>query len=113
MIKMSDDNYTKVLKLCRTIIKEEFEPCGLRDLVEDRILELVQEWKRRKTVAEKEGRTIGSLKLIYYDLIRGVNKANSDSKRYGKDKCEYLMRALSLPPTVKGGLGYWTIASWQ
>ena len=64
-------------------------------------------------MAEKEGRTIGGLQLIYYDLLRLVNMAEANSKRYGKDKYEYLMRALSLPPTVKSGLGYWTIVFWQ
>jgi non-homologous end joining protein Ku len=109
---MSDDNYKKVLDQCKAIIEAEFAPCGLKDLVEERILELVREWEKRKAIAEKDGRMIGGLGAIFMDLERAVEKAKADSKKSGRDECEHLMIGLSLPYTRRGGLGYWSIRMW-
>jgi hypothetical protein len=109
---MSYENYEKVLEKCKYYIKE-FEPCGLRGDVERRILELVQEWEKRKADGERKGKLIGGLETICMDLLRAVKKAEADSKNFGKNKCEYFRKWLSLPFTEKGGLGYWASQMWQ
>ncbi len=74
--------YEELLEICKTIIEERFVPCGLKNAVEKRIFELFQEWKKRKSEAERKGKTIGGLKVIFKDLLRAVNKAEADSKRF-------------------------------
>jgi hypothetical protein len=76
-------------------------------------LELVQEWERRKSEADKEGKQIGGLKVISWDLERAFWKAKADSKKSGKNMCEYFERWLSIPYCKKGGLGYWSTRFWQ
>ena len=109
---MSREDYNRVLEKCKRCI-EEFEPCGLRGDVERRVLELVQEWEKRKADAERKGKLIGGLEVICSDLLRAVEKAEVDSKNFGKSKCEYFRKWLSLPFTKKGGLGYWASRMWQ
>ena len=71
---MSNENYEKVLKQCKEYIKTEFEPCGLKDDVERRIFELVQEWEKRQAEAEKRGEKIGGLGVIFIDVERAFGK---------------------------------------
>ena len=109
---MSNENYERVLEQCKHFIKE-FERCGLRDDVERRIFELVQEWEKRNSYAEKKGKLIGGLGTIYMDLKRAVRKADTDSKKFGTQNCEYFRKWLSLPFTERGGLGYWASGWWK
>jgi len=110
---VSNKNYEKVLKQCEEYIKTEFEPCGLKDDVESRIFELVQEWEKRQAEAEERGEKIGGLGVIFIDLERAVWKADADSKRFGTQKCKYFRNWLSLPFSKPGGLGYWTLQMWN
>ena len=110
---MSNENYEKVLNQCKEYIKTEFEPCGLKDDVERRIFELVQEWEKRQAEAEKRGQQIGGLGVIFIDVERAVWKAYADSKKSGKNKCQYFRKWLSLPYIEPGGLGYWTLKMWK
>ena len=73
-------------------IKTEFEPCCLKDDVERRIFELVQESEKRQAGAEKRGEKIGGLGVIFVDLERAVWKADADSKRLGTWKCKYFRK---------------------
>jgi hypothetical protein len=109
---MSNENYEKILEISKYCINE-FEACGLGEEVRKRILELVQEWEKRKSEADKEGKQIGGLTVIFWDLERAVNKAKADSKKSGKSVCEYFERSLSIPYDQKGGLGYWSTRFWQ
>lgn len=110
---VSNENYEKVVKQCKEYIKTEFESCGLKDDVERRIFELVQEWEKRQAEAEKRGEKIGGLGVIFIDVERAVWKADADSKRFGTRKCKYFRRWLSLPFTKSGGLGYWALQMWK
>jgi len=113
---MSDElnsEFENLLNICRNIIETDFAPCGLEEKVINRIRELFLEWKRRKSQAELENRSIGGLNVVFYDLRRLVKKARSDSMRFGKPFCEYLEDALSKPYYVKGGLGYYSLSMWQ
>jgi len=86
---VSNENYEKVLKQCKEYIKTEFEPCGLKNDVERRIFELVQEWEKHQAEAEKKGKKIGGLGVIFSEVERAVWKADADSKRFGTRKCKY------------------------
>jgi len=109
---MPNENYEKILEICKGYIKE-FEACGLGEEVRKRILELVQEWERRKNEADKKGKQIGGLQVIFMDLERAFWKAKADSKKSGKSMCEYFEKGLSIPFYKKGGLGYWSTRMWQ
>jgi len=110
---VSNENYEKVLKQCKEYVKTEFEHCGLKDDVERRIFELVEEWEKRQAEAEERGEKIGGLGLIFIDVERAVWKANADSKRFGTPKCKYFRKWLNLPFTQPGGLGYWALQMWN
>jgi len=106
---MNDENYKKVLEECANIIKQDYAPCGLEADVKKRLLDLTQEWERRKENANKDGRRIGELETIFIDLFRAVNQAESNAKRFEKSKCEYLRNGLRTPFSKSGGLGFWTL----
>lgn len=97
---MSNENYEKVVEWCKELIKE-FESCGLKQNVLKRILELVQWLEKQKA----EGIWTGDFQIIFKDLLRAVDSAESLSKKYNKDKCEYFRKWLSLPFTEKKGFG--------
>jgi len=109
---MSNENYEKILEISKYYI-EEFEACGLGEEIRKRILELVQEWERRKSEADKKGKQIGGLKVIFRELEKVVYEAEANSKKSGKSVCEYFERSLSIPYYKKGGLGYWSTRFWQ
>jgi len=95
------ENYEKVLNLCKVMIEQDYAPCGLEEDVKKRLLELTQELERR-------GRR--GFNIISVDVFRAVNQAESYEKRFKKrTKCEYLKRGLQIPFNKPGGLGYWTL----
>lgn len=108
-----DPEYIELLKVCKEIIDRGFAPCGLKDAVEERIRKLVMEWKRRKAEAEKRGKIIGGLMVIFRELLKVVEEAEYYSKRYGKPVCKYLDEKLSCPYYKKGCLGYVSLTYWQ
>jgi hypothetical protein len=95
------ENYKKVLDLCKIMIERDYAPCGLEAGIKKRLLELTQELERR-------GRT--GFAILFKDIFRAVNQAESNEKRFGiKTKCEYLKRGLEIPFDNPGGLGYWAL----
>jgi hypothetical protein len=103
-----NEQYEEVLGWCKKYIETEFAPCGLKDAVERRILELVQVWKEKKA----KGILKNGKMLIFRDIHRAVWKAKADSKKFGKHKCEYFRKWLSIPFTKPRGLGHWTLRMW-
>lgn len=104
-----NENYGKILELCKVIIERAYAPCGLEQDIKKRLLDLTLEWERRKEKASKEGNTIGGLNVIFTDVKRAVNQAKQNEKRFGKPRCYYLRRGLQIQPSEHGGLGYWSI----
>jgi len=102
----------ELLEECRVIINRDFAPCGLKEDVEKRIHELYEEWKEAKAKADREGKTIGGLKVIFSDLLRAVRFAKEQARKSGKTECYYLRKWLEIPPTSKGGLGYYSKSMW-
>ena len=105
-----EKEYEELLKRCEVIIKEEYAPCGLENEVKQRIKDILQELEKRKRIAQAKGRDIGGHKLIFSDLLRAVNQAKADSKRFRKPLCYYLKKGFEKAPTEKGGLGYWFLS---
>ena len=101
-----NENYGKILELCKVMIERDYAPCGLEDDIKKRLLDLTLDWERRKEKASKEGKEIGGLKVFFIDVLRAVNQATQNAKRF-KPKCYYLRRGLEIPPSQPGGLGYW------
>ena len=104
-----NENYRKILELCRVIIEQDYAPCGLEDDIKKRLLDLTLDWERRKEKASREGKEIGGLNVIFMDVYRAVNQATQNQKRFGKPKCYYLRRGLQIQPSQHGGLGYYFI----
>jgi hypothetical protein len=77
------------------------------------LLELVQEWERRKLKADNEGKGLGKLNVILMDVLRAVNQADSNAKRFGKPVCYYLERGLKTRAGEPGGLGTWSYSMWE
>jgi len=69
------ENYEKVLNLCKVMIERDYAPCGLEEDVKKRLLELTQELERR-------GRR--GFNIISVDVFRAVNQAESYEKRFKK-----------------------------
>lgn len=107
-----NENYKKILELCKVVIDRDYAPCGLKEEVERRLLELTLEWERRKEKADKEGKEIGGLSVILYDLLRATERAESDERRFGKHKCRYLRRGLQLQLGEQGALGNYSLSMW-
>ncbi len=103
-----NENYGKILELCKVMIERDYAPCGLEDDIKKRLLDLTLDWERRKEKASKEEKAIGGLNVIFIDVYRAVNQAKANEKRFGKPKCYYLRRGLQIPPSQHGGLGYWS-----
>ena len=108
-----DPRLAELLANCRKIIESYFTPCGLADQATQRIRELFNEWIRRYEISAREGRTIGSFMVIFYDLLRLVRLAQANSERYNRPYCEYLRRALERSYHERGGFGYYSIRMWQ
>lgn len=100
-----NENYKKVLELCKVLIEKNYAPCGLEDEVKKRLLELTLEWEKRKEKADREGKTIGGLGVLRMDVSRAVGKAGSDAKKSGKSKCYYLRQGVQIPVGKPGALG--------
>ncbi|RLG02529.1 MAG: hypothetical protein DRN61_06320 [Thaumarchaeota archaeon] len=113
MAGSEDPRLVELLEICKVVIERDFAPCGLREEVIERVKELFAEWKRKREKAAREGRTIGGVKVIFYDLLRLVEMARANSERHGKPFCEYLSRALKKSYHEKGGLGYYSIKMWK
>ncbi len=103
-----NENYGKILELCKVMIERDYTPCGLEDDIKKRLLELTLDWERRKEKAIRESKEIGGLNVIFMDVYRAVNQATVNEKRFGKPECYYLRRGLQIPPDQHGGLGYWS-----
>lgn len=110
---MMNEDLEELLEECRVIIDRDFARCGLKEDVEKRIFELYEEWKKAKTRAEKEGRTIGGLKIVFKDLLRAVDLAKELAKKHETSECYYLRKWLRIPPTTEGGLGYYSKSMWR
>lgn len=108
-----NENYKKILERCKVIIERDYATCGLGDSIKERLLVLTLEWEGRKEKASKEGKTIGGLGIIFYDILRAVWQAKSNEKRWGKPKCYYLRHGLQIQPSEHGGLGYWSRSMWE
>ena len=106
---MEKESYKTVLELCKVVIARDYAPCGLENDVKKRLRELILEWEKRKKKADKEGRKIGGVGIIFKDIYRAVRQAESNTKRYRKSKCYYLERGLRIPLDKPGGLGYWSL----
>ncbi len=104
-----NENYGKILGLCKVMIERDYAPCGLEDAIKKRLLDLTLDWEGRKEKASKEDKEIGGLKVFFIDVCRAVNQATQNEKRFGKPKCYYLRRGLQIQPGQRGGLGYWAI----
>lgn len=102
-----NENYVKVLELCKVIIEQDYVPCNLENEIKKRLLDLVLDWEKRKEKADREGKEIGGLNLLFFDVLRAVNQATGNEKRFGKSKCYYLKRGLQIPSNKRGGFGYW------
>jgi len=89
-----NENYANVLELCRRIIESNFRPCGLEEDIKNRIYELTLQWKRDKEKAEREGREIGGLSMIFKGLLKSWRQAEGLAKRWQKDVCYYLRMSL-------------------
>lgn len=105
-----ETNYVHILELCEVVIQQEYAPCGLENAIKKRLLDLTHEWEKRKRKADEQGKAIDGLHLIARDVFRAVGKAEANEKRFGKPRCLYLKRGLEIPPSQKGGLGYWFLA---
>ena len=113
MAGSEDPRLVELLEICKVVIERDFAPYSLREEIIERVKELFAEWKRKREQAAKEGRTIGGVKVIFYDLLRLVDMAHANSERHGKPFCEYLRRALEKPYHERGGLGYYSIKMWE
>jgi hypothetical protein len=102
-LQISNENYVKTVELCKELIKQ-FELCELKQDVLKRIYELVLWLEKQKS----NGIWKGGFQIIFTDLLRAADSAESLSDRGHRDKCYYFRKWLSLPFTEKGGLGYWT-----
>ena len=105
-----NENYGKILELCKVMIERDYAPCSLEDDIKKRLLDLTLDWERRKEKASKKGKAIGGLHLIFDDVLRAVNQAEQNEKRFGKPRCYYLRRGLEIQPSQHGGLGYWSFS---
>lgn len=95
------ENYRKVLNLCKVVIEQHYTPCGLEKEIKKRLLELTQELERRGK---------GGFNIIFKDVLRAVYLARSNAEKGKKTECEYLKRGLQIPFDKPGGLGYWTLS---
>lgn len=113
MTGSEDPRLVELLEICKVVIERDFAPCGLREQAIERIKELFAEWQRRCERAVREGRAIGGVKVVFFDLLRLVELARANSERYGRPFCKYLRRALEKPYHEKGGLGYYSTRMWE
>jgi len=84
------------------VIERNFASC-LRGQLIKQVKEFFAERRRRYERATKEGRTIGDVKVIFYDLPRLVEMAHTNSRRHGRPFCEYLKESLGKTYHEKGG----------
>lgn len=89
-----NENYAKVLELCRKIIENDIKSCGLEEDFKNRIYELTLQWERLEEKAEREGREIGGLSVIFKRLLKSWRQAGGLAKTYKKDVCHYLRMSL-------------------
>ena len=80
MVGSEDPRLVELLEICKVVIERDFAPCGLREQVVERVKELFAEWQRRYERVVREGRTIGGVKVIFFDLLRLVELARANSK---------------------------------
>jgi len=101
-----NENFQYVLKISRYLIENEYKPCGLEEDLKERLYELILIWERLKEKASSEGRQIGGLKVLFFDLNRAIEKARADERRFQKKtKCEYLKKGLETPICNPGAFG--------
>lgn len=105
-----ESSYAHILELCEVVIQQEYAPYGLENAIKKRLLDLTHEWEKRKRKADEQGKAIGGLDLIVRDVFRAVGHAEANEKRFVKPRYLYLKRGLEIPPSQKGGLGYWFLA---
>jgi len=108
-----NENYQKILELCKVMIERDYAPCGLEDDIKKRLLGLTLEIERRNEKASKEGKATRGFNIIFSDVLRAVNLAEQNAKRFGKPKCYYLRQGLQIPPCQPGGLGHWALSFRQ
>jgi len=108
-----NENYKKLLESCKVIIERDYAPCGLEEDIKKRLLDLTLEWERRKENANKENKMIGGLRVVFLDLLRAVNQAKSNTKRFQKPKCYYLKRGLQIKCGEPGWLGNYSCSMWE
>jgi len=87
-------NYEKVIDWCKKILEDVIRNCDLEEDFKDRLYELTLDWQRLKEKAEREGREIGGLKVIFMGLLKSTEQATGLAKRYNKDVCHYLRISL-------------------
>ena len=61
-------NYEKVIDWCKKILEDVIRNCDLEEDFTNRLYELTLDWQRLKENAEREGREIGGLKVIFMGL---------------------------------------------
>ena len=103
-----NENFQFILNMCRYLIENEYKPCGLEQSIKKRLYELILIWEKNKKRATMEGREIGGLQALFTDVLRAVEKARADERRFKKrTKCQYLKKGVETPIGEVGALGNW------
>lgn len=101
-------NYEKVLDWCKKILEDSIRSCGLEEDFRNRLYELTLDWERLKEKAEREGREIGGLMVIFMGLLKSTEQAIGLAKKFNKDVCHYLRMSLR-----NKWLEHWCYSMWK
>jgi hypothetical protein len=91
---MANENYEKIVELCKKILEDIRQECNLEEDFKKRLYELTLEWERRKEKVFRENKEIGDLRVIFIGLLKTINQAEGLAKYYNKDVCYYLEMSL-------------------
>jgi len=101
-----EEAYQEALCLCKVLIERYYRPCGLEEVVKERIHNLTLLWMRCEEESEKE---VGGIRVLFLDIEREVGQAEYLESEKDMPKCVKLRRGLERPPPKRGALGNYFI----